>query len=387
MHKWRGCDTIKELFLYVKVGLKTVKIAVLLSGGVDSSVALALLKGQGHDVKAFYLKIWLEDELSFLGSCPWQEDLEHAQAVCKQLGVPLEVMSLQREYHDTVVSYTIAEVKAGRTPNPDILCNSRIKFGFFLDRVGAQFDAIATGHYAQIRCDNDGMRLLQAPDPVKDQSYFLSHLTQAQLAKVLFPIGHLIKKEVRQLACDFGLATQDRKDSQGICFLGKLKFSDFLRCHIGERVGALREYETGELRGHHKGFWFYTIGQRQGLGLAGGPWYVVSKDAAKNIVYISRFYYTDDKKRNQCLVDTLNWINKPALPADDLKVKVRHGAQIHHGRVAAEGNTVRVIFDQDDQGLAPGQFAVFYRDGECLGGGTIEETLVTRGRIDSQDCS
>src|SRR3972149_7962267 len=162
-----------------------MKIAVLVSGGVDSSVALKLLKDQGHNVTAYYLKIWLEDELSYLGDCPWQEDLDYVKKVCDQLDVPLEVVSLQKEYHDEVVSYTLAEIKAGRTPNPDILCNSRIKFGLFLDKIGAEYDKVASGHYAQLK-KIDGRSLLeQSPDPVKDQSYFLSHLSQEQLEKLL----------------------------------------------------------------------------------------------------------------------------------------------------------------------------------------------------------
>ena len=349
-----------------------MKVAVLVSGGVDSSVALAVLKQQGYEPTAFYLKIWLEDELSFLGSCPWQEDLEYARAVCEQLEVPLEVMSLQREYHETVVAYTIAQVRAGRTPNPDILCNSRIKFGFFLDRVMDDFDAVATGHYAQVERGGRHVRLLQAPDPVKDQTYFLSHLTQQQLAKVLFPIGHLDKAAVRELAHEFNLPTKGRKDSQGICFLGKLKFSEFLKCHLGERPGEIREHETGHVLGEHRGFWFYTIGQRQGLRLAGGPWYVVAKDPEQNIVYISRSYYAADKQRDNCVVGGINWINEPSLPTDELRVKIRHGAQSYGCQVRPEDGCVHLMLDEHDQGLAVGQFAVFYRGAECLGGGTIE---------------
>jgi len=349
-----------------------MKVAVLVSGGVDSSVALALLKQQGYEPTAFYLKIWLEDELAFLGSCPWEDDLAHARAVCEQLEVPLEVMSLQREYHETVVAYTISEVRSGRTPNPDILCNSRIKFGFFLDRIADQFDAVATGHYAQAKRKQGVVRLLQAPDQVKDQTYFLSHLTQPQLAKVIFPIGYFDKSQVRDLAHVFDLPTKDRKDSQGICFLGKLKFSEFLKCHLGERPGQIREYETGEQLGEHRGFWFYTIGQRQGIGLAGGPWYVVSKDITQNVVYISRSYYAADKQRNHCLVTDINWINEPTLPTDELRVKIRHGAQSYGCQVWVDGGETHITLDEHDQGLAAGQFAVFYRGGECLGGGVIE---------------
>ena len=251
-----------------------MKIAVLISGGVDSSVALRLLKEQGHELTAFYLKIWLEDELSYLGDCPWEEDLSYVRAVCEQAGVPLQVVSLQKEYWDHVVSYTMQEIKAGRTPNPDILCNQRIKFGMFFNHIDASFDKVATGHYAQVKEQNGIFSLHRAPDPIKDQTYFLSYLSQAQLARALFPIGHLQKEQVRQLAQQFDLPNKERKDSQGICFLGKLKFNDFIKFHVGEKPGDMIEYETGKKLGTHKGFWFHTIGQRQGSGLpaARGMW-------------------------------------------------------------------------------------------------------------------
>ena len=195
-----------------------MKIAMLLSGGVDSSVALKLLKDQGHDITAFYLKIWLEDELSYLGNCPWEEDLSYAQNVCNALGVPLQVVSLQKEYHEQVVSYTISEIKKGRTPNPDILCNSRIKFGMFLDCIDDSFDKVATGHYAQVVQKDGNYALKMAPDQIKDQSYFLSHLSQAQLQRALFPIGHLKKEQVRVLADEFDLPTKNRKIAKVFAF-------------------------------------------------------------------------------------------------------------------------------------------------------------------------
>jgi tRNA-specific 2-thiouridylase len=351
-----------------------MKIAVLLSGGVDSSVALKLLQDQGHDVTAFYLKIWLEDELSYLGDCPWQEDLDYVKNVCQKLNVPLQVVSLQKEYHDEVVSYTIAQVKAGRTPNPDILCNSRIKFGLFLDKYGAQFDKVASGHYAQLGDKNGRKVILASPDLVKDQSYFLSHLSQNQLQKAVFPIGQFFKHEVRQMAQDFDLPTKDRKDSQGICFLGKFKFKDFIKHHLGQKTGLMIEIETGLKMGEHQGFWFYTIGQRQGLGLAGGPWYVADKDPAKNIVYISRNYYSPEKQRDSFEIDNCNWFSDLSNHPRELQVKLRHGPAKHAATITplADGR-VAVKLQENDQGIAPGQFAVFY-DGEvCLGGGVIAE--------------
>ena len=349
-----------------------MKIAVLVSGGVDSSVALKLLKEQGHDVTAFYLKIWLEDELSYLGDCPWQEDLEYARAVCKQLDVPLEVISLQKEYWDQVVSYTVAEAQAGRTPNPDILCNQRIKFGAFFDKIDNSFSKVATGHYAQVKFEKGQYHLYKGPDPVKDQTYFLSYLSQEQLARALFPIGNRNKAQVRQLAEQFNLPTKARKDSQGICFLGKLRFSEFLKYHLGEKPGNLVEVETGEIVGTHNGYWFYTLGQRQGLGLAGGPWYVVSKDIDQNSVYISRNYYAQDKSRDSFNIGNLNWVG--TLPEKtELGIKIRHGKMITPARVMFDdqNKTLSVKLSGRDQGIAPGQFAVLYDGDRCLGSGII----------------
>lgn len=353
-----------------------VKIAMLLSGGVDSSVALKLLKDQGHDVTAFYLKIWLEDELSYLGDCPWETDLSYVKKVCEKLNVPLEVVSLQKQYHDEVVRHTISEIKKGRTPNPDILCNSRIKFGMFLDQLDQKYEKVATGHYAQLKEFNGRFAIAQAPDPVKDQSYFLSHLSQKQLKRALFPIGHLQKSKVRTLAEEFDLPTKDRKDSQGICFLGKLRFRDFVKHYLGEKSGRMVEFESNKDMGEHKGFWFYTIGQRQGLGLAGGPWYVVAKDTDKNIVYISKQYYSDDKSRDSFEIEECNWFVPISEHEVALTVKMRHGPKMHPARVTlSKDGIVHVKLFDRDQGIAPGQYAVLYDNEKCLGGGVIKRAL------------
>jgi tRNA (5-methylaminomethyl-2-thiouridylate)-methyltransferase len=360
---------MKNLLLW---GIK-MKVAALVSGGVDSSVALQLLKNQGHDVTAFYLKIWLEDELSYLGDCPWEQDLFFVKEVCQQLNVPLEVVSLQKEYKDEVVAYTIAEVKAGRTPNPDILCNQRIKFGLFLDKIDQSFEKVASGHYAQSRQKNGIVELFQSPDPIKDQTYFLSHLSQEQLKRVIFPIGHLQKSELRALAHEFNLPNKDRKDSQGICFLGKFKFSDFIKHHLGTQKGLMIEHETGKVMGYHEGFWFYTIGQRQGLGLGGGPWYVIAKDVDKNTVYISRNYHDDEKRRDTFVVEKIHWLSGMHSDKKNLFVKLRHGAQKYSCTIeyGENGKALIIIFGQD-QGIAAGQYAVFYDEDVCLGSGVIE---------------
>jgi tRNA-specific 2-thiouridylase len=358
---------------------KFMKVAVLVSGGVDSSLALKLLHEQGYEVTAFYLKIWLEDEVAFLGKCPWKEDLSYIEALCKQLNVPLHVVSLQQEYWDKVAYYTISQVKAGKTPNPDVLCNQRIKFGAFYDKIKAlpeKYDKIATGHYARVEQTPQGYLLKTTDDPIKDQTYFLSHLSQNQLSKALFPIGHLTKQEVRELAHRYDLPSKSRKDSQGICFLGQIKFKEFLRHHLGEHPGDIIEHETGMKLGQHEGFWYHTIGQRKGLKLSGGPWYVVAKDVSKNIVYVSKSYYEDDKKRNQFNVGQFNWITSlVGGQIHNLQVKIRHGETRYDATLELKGNTGVVKINGRDQGIAAGQFAVFYNNDICLGCGTIENIL------------
>ncbi len=357
-----------------------MRVAVLLSGGVDSSVALALLKEQGHDVTAFYLKIWLDDEMAFLGECPWEEDLKYAEAVCKQFDVSLEVLSLQREYYDEVVSYAIEELKAGRTPNPDMMCNQKVKFGKFYQKVDKwcedngveKFEKVASGHYAWTEIENGKAVLKMAPDPIKDQTYFLAHLSQEQLARAVFPIGKFAKAEVRELAQKFDLANKERKDSQGVCFLGKIKFRDFIKHNLGEKTGDFVEFETGEKVGEHPGFWFYTLGQRRNLRVDNGPWFVVKKDPEKNVVYISRSYHDEEKERNEFTVENLNWISGEWPESlDGLEVKLRHGENLYCCDVHRDGENLNVKIDGQDQGIAPGQFAVFYRGDVCFGGGRM----------------
>ena len=342
-----------------------MKIAVLVSGGVDSSVALSLLKQQNHELTAFYLKIWLEDELSFLGTCPWQEDLKYVEAVCNKLDVPLKVLSLQKEYWDNVVSYTIREIKAGRTPNPDMMCNQIIKFGLFYKKIDKSFEKIATGHYAQLKKIKDKYHLFRSPDPVKDQTYFLADLTEQQLSRALFPIGKYKKDEVRKLAYKLNLPNKDRKDSQGICFLGQIKFKEFVKHHLGEKKGDVIEYESRKKVGNHVGCWFFTIGQRRGLALGHGPWYVVKKDIKKNIVYVSNRFEKLEKERSSFKVGNFNWINKPKKK--NLLVKIRHGPKLYKCVINFKGNYAEVKIKGRDQGIAPGQFAVFYDGRECLG--------------------
>jgi tRNA-5-taurinomethyluridine 2-sulfurtransferase len=379
------------------------RVALLLSGGVDSSVALRLLQQDGYDVTAFYLKIWLEDELAHLGECPWEEDVAVCHKVCDQAGVPLRIVSLQEAYHRRVMEHTLHEAAAGRTPNPDILCNSRVKFGCFLESIDAEeFDYVASGHYAQLVRSEDGsspVKLLRAPDPVKDQSYFLCALDQSQLQRLLFPIGHLKKTQVRELADHFELPNRNRPDSQGLCFLGKIKFSDFLNIHLGSKEGDIVDAFSGDSIGRHQGVWYHTVGQRKGIGksldplaTSRGPWYVVAKDPTQNIIYASNQYDEEvfDQARSEFHVENIHWIAGEEPPSDNrlmrLSLKIRHGPRLVQGVLqVTDSGEGKITLDHKDGGLAPGQYAVFYsEEAECLGGGIISERHWAKFLDDSQ---
>jgi len=352
-----------------------MKVAVLLSGGVDSSVALRLLKEEGtHELTAFYLKIWLEDELAFLGDCPWEEDLEYVRAICDELDVPLQIVPLQKEYLDRVVTYVLAELKCGRTPSPDILCNERIKFGAFFDCIDDSFEKVASGHYAQVEEKDAKFFLKKAPDKVKDQTYFLSSLRQDQLSRAMFPIGHLEKHEVRTLAESYDLATKSRKDSQGICFLGKIKYKDFVKFHLGEKSGNMVEAETDKVMGKHNGVWFYTIGQRQGIGLHGGPWYVTGRNLEKNVVYISKKegQVKLAEERKEFTASHIHWIpQKPEL--NEFEVKLRHGPNTNKAAVKfIDEDKIQICLSELDAGIASGQSVIFYDGDYCLGRAVID---------------
>jgi len=350
-----------------------MKIAVLLSGGVDSSVVLFKLLEDGYtDITAYYLKIWLEDELDFMGSCPWEEDLEYAQAVCDKAGVELKTVSLQQEYYDKVVSYVIAELKEGRTPSPDIFCNQRIKFGAFYDHITEKYDKVATGHYAQIKEIDGKFYMYRSPDMVKDQTYFLAHLSQEQISKILFPIGGLEKNMVRELAEKYDLPNKARKDSQGICFLGKIKYNDFIGHYLGKEIGDIVNRETGEILGKHNGFWYHTVGQRSGLGLSGGPWFVVSKDTKNNVVYVSHKKNDENREKRVFFVNSLSWLGDKPIQ-ETLSIKLRHGPNIIKCFIKWVGSDrIEITMSEPDKGVAPGQFAIFYDGDMCLGCGRIE---------------
>lgn len=362
--------------------------ALLLSGGVDSSVALHRLLASGeHRLTAFYLKIWLEDELSHLGDCPWEDDLVYAREVCEAAGVELRVVSLQRAYRERVVAWALDELRQGRTPSPDVLCNRAVKFGAFVDLLddpgqglrpasGRPFDFVASGHYARLIRDADGTtRLLRGVDPVKDQTYFLFQLHQEQLRRALFPLGDLRKREVRAEAERLRLPNRHRKDSQGLCFLGKIQFAGFVEAHLGERPGPIRHVATGETLGEHRGHWFHTVGQRKGLGLHGGPWYVVGKDldaseSGRDVVWICHADELGEHSRRRFRLGAPHWIVDPPVDGDVL-VRVRHGPRRAQASLSTTEEGREVTLAEADPGLAPGQVAVIYRGEECLGGGTI----------------
>ncbi|WIA12264.1 hypothetical protein OEZ85_012328 [Tetradesmus obliquus] len=483
-----------------------LRVAVLVSGGVDSSLALQLVAAAGHKPTAFYLQIWFQEDFrNFWDACPWEEDLDYAKKVCDALGVPLVVVPLTDAYWQRVVSHSVAEIKEGRTPNPDMLCNSRVKFGAFVEYLerehGGSFDRIASGHYACIQrpqqlqqqqhslapdgvpsdhqadtqqlqqqqqqhslapdgvpsdhqadtqqlqgrlgshaqasssssSSSSGVVLRLTPDAVKDQTYFLANLSAGQLARCMFPLGPFTKPQVRALATAAGLATSGRKDSQGICFLGKVKFGEFVGQHLGQWPGPLVEEDSGQVVGVHKGYWFYTVGQRGGIKLPGGPWYVTAKDMTHNVVYVSRSYYEQHKRRDAFVCGPFNWLSELRPdPSQPLLVKVRHGPNMYscslqlglqedilaHAESAidskassdsaagadeqadsssssstgssgshksieqqhqqqqqqqqgpsfsGEGSYGLVVLCENDQGLAAGQYAVFYQQGACLG--------------------
>ena len=280
---------------------------------------------------------------------------------------------MQDEYWNSVIAYTIREIEAGRTPNPDMFCNNLVKFGQFLDKIDPAYEKVASGHYARVEPHSGQFRLMRTPDAIKDQTYFLAYLSQQQLSRALFPLGELTKQQVRDYARQYDLPTQNRRDSQGLCFLGQIKFSDFVKEHLGVRRGELVEADSGEVLGEHDGYYYYTIGQRQGLGLSGGPWYVVEKDIPNNRVLISRRQDMENKYRDSFWTGEFNWISGRKPEKENLQVKVRHGAKIYNCRLSFEReNRALVQLDQADQaGIASGQFAVFYDDLHCLGAGVI----------------
>ena len=349
--------------------------ALLLSGGVDSAVALHLLSEQGEKPDLFYIKIADKDDKEL--SCSADEDIELCRVTARRYGLPLEVVDLQNEYWEHVIGYVIERAKRGLTPNPDVMCNKYIKFGCFFDLIGHRYDVVATGHYANVLIDNEGTKwLCTARDLVKDQTDFLAQIDYGQLSRLTFPVGQLLKEEVRRKASEARLPSALRRDSQGICFLGQINYPSFLRRLLGEREGDVIDRDSGKRVGKHKGYWFYTIGQRKGLGLGGGPWFVVEKDIDNNIIYVAHGYDCEEQYRSDFILRDFHFISADCwLGADevDVSVKIRHTPQFTPARLIRSGEGYRIITSQPLQGVAPGQFGVIYDADHirCIGSGEI----------------
>ncbi|WP_321332349.1 tRNA 2-thiouridine(34) synthase MnmA [uncultured Bacteroides sp.] len=352
-----------------------MNIATLLSGGVDSSVVVHLLCEQGYRPTLFYIKIGM-DGAEYM-DCSAEEDIELATAIAHKYGLKLEVIDLHKEYWDGVAAYAIDKIKKGLTPNPDVMCNKLIKFGCFEQRAGKDFDKTATGHYATTVEKDGRVWLGTAKDPVKDQTDFLAQIDYLQVSKLMFPIGGLMKHEVREIALRAALPSARRKDSQGICFLGKINYNDFVRRFLGEKEGAIIELETGKRIGTHRGYWFHTIGQRKGLGLSGGPWFVIKKDIQENIIYVSRGYDVETQYGYQFRMHDFHFItDNPWAGLEEeheVTFKIRHTPEFLKGKLTRVGDEYQLVSSDKLQGIAPGQFGVVY-DKEtalCIGSGEI----------------
>ncbi len=384
------------------------RVVVGLSGGVDSSVAAYLLQKEGYEVIGMFMKNWHDESVTISDECPWIDDSNDALMVADSLGIPFQVIDLSKEYKERIVNYMFNEYKKGRTPNPDVLCNREIKFDVFLKAaldLGA--DYVATGHYCQKEMnENQEWELLSGKDPSKDQSYFLCQITQEQLSKALFPIGGLLKSEVRKIASEINLVTADKKDSQGLCFVGKIKLPEFLQQKLDAKNGPVIEIpgdmlqykkynniDNGDLESlclpfaynkndgkqvsQHSGAHFYTIGQRKGLHIGGRPLpsFVIATDTVNNIVYSGQTDEHPGLNRIALKIEekTLNWISqKTNKETEQYEFRIRYRQPLQKGKLIRENNATYVLFEQKQKGVSPGQFVAWYKGGILLGSGVIE---------------
>jgi tRNA-specific 2-thiouridylase len=351
-----------------------MKVVVGLSGGVDSAVAALLLKRAGHDVVGLFMKNWEDDDDD--EHCSTREDLVDAVAAAERVGIDVDAVNFAREYRDRVFASFLAEYRAGRTPNPDVLCNAEIKFKAFLDHaVALGAERIATGHYARVEERDERFVLLKGLDPGKDQSYFLHRLTQAQLSRALFPVGHLHKSEVRRIAREAGLPNHAKRDSTGICFIGERPFREFLSRYLPREPGPIATPD-GEVVGEHVGLMYYTIGQRQGLGIggrraaSGEPWYVAGKDLSTNKLVVVQGHDDPRLRRTRLHAEDAHWIAGAPAPGM-LAAKTRYRQPDSRCRMEAANGAFDLEFDEPQWAVTPGQSAVVYRGDECLGGGVI----------------
>lgn len=354
------------------------KILVAMSGGVDSSVAALLLKQQGHDIVGAYMKNWINED-NVIGHCPWMQDIEDARAVADRLGIEFRVVNLMQDYRRLVVDYLLDGYQRGLTPNPDVMCNREMKFGVFLNYAQAEgFSAVATGHYAQRReIAPDTYGLFEGADKNKDQSYFLALLSQAQLRAARFPIGHLPKPELRRLAREAGLSTAEKKDSQGICFIGEVKMADFLKTYVPDHPGPILRATDGKLLGEHRGLHYYTYGQRKGIGIPSNTdneaYVVVGKRAADHALLVAfDGPAAPGLWTNECQVHSLSFIGEPITAPTRIECRVRY----RDPRVAIEftpgpDGTAAIAFAQPQRALAPGQIMALYDGERLLGGGVF----------------
>lgn len=371
-----------------------MEIAALVSGGVDSAVSVNQLCEHGFKPHLFYIKIGPDRDTEW--NCTSEEDVEICQWLARRYALKLDVIDLHKEYWEKVVGYTMDKARQGLTPNPDVMCNKLIKFGCFEDVVGHDFDFTATGHYATTTItDKDGnvveqssplnldsrekVWLSTSPDPVKDQTDFLCQINSLQVSKLVFPIGHMWKHEVREIAEKAKLLNAERKDSQGICFLGNIDFRDYIKAHLGENPGDVREIETGRKIGEHRGLWFYTIGQRKGLGFGGGPWFVVKKNLKRNILFVSHGYEPEKVFKDHITMNDFHFITmnpwKDGCQGKEVTFKIRHTPEYLKGRIYhREDGTWYLKADEKIHGVAPGQFCVVYDECHkiCYGSGEID---------------
>ncbi|WP_034474234.1 tRNA 2-thiouridine(34) synthase MnmA [Aestuariibacter salexigens] len=359
-----------------------IKVIIGMSGGVDSSVSAYLLKQQGFQVEGLFMKNWEEDDDDEY--CAAAEDLADAQAVADKLGIELHTINFAAEYWDNVFEYFLAEYKAGRTPNPDIMCNKEIKFKAFLEFAAEELgaDYIATGHYVRRRFEDGHWKLIRGHDDNKDQSYFLYTLAEKHVAQTLFPIGDIEKPRVREIAAEQGLITHDKKDSTGICFIGERKFKDFLGRYLPAQPGDI-ETSEGEVIGRHDGLMYHTLGQRKGLHIGGlkdfgdAPWYVVDKDVKRNVLVVGQGADHPRLYSQGLIANQLDWVDRKG-PASAVKAWVKTRYRQHDIACTItplDDDCVRVDFEQPQKAVTPGQSAVFYDGDVCLGGGIIESYI------------
>ncbi|MCB5951971.1 tRNA 2-thiouridine(34) synthase MnmA [Enterococcus sp. BWT-B8] len=358
---------------------RQIRVVVGMSGGVDSSVTALLLKEQGYDVVGIFMKNW--DDTDENGVCTATEDYKDVAKVADQIGIPYYSVNFEKEYWDRVFEYFLAEYRLGRTPNPDVMCNKEIKFKAFLDyamQLGA--DYVATGHYAQVTKDEDGtVHMLRGIDNNKDQTYFLSQLSQEQLSKTMFPLGGMEKSEVREIAERAGLATAKKKDSTGVCFIGEKNFKEFLSNYLPAKKGNMVT-EDGEIKGQHAGLMYYTIGQRQGLGIGGGgtsqdPWFVIGKELETNTLIVGQGFHHPTLYATRLDASAIHFTTNEEKPKEfRCTAKFRYRQQDVPVTVRLlENDQAEVIFDEPVRAITPGQAVVFYDGMECLGGGLIDQ--------------